>query len=85
MSSYRGVVQGNTIILEEGALLPDGTAVVVTVPTAAQEKGEITAGELNERQALVTRMKAFGQKLAGRTVDLGDLVLEAKDELEDRA
>ena len=85
MLSYRGVVQGNTIILEEGVHLPDGTAVVVIAPNTTQEEGEITAGELNERQVLVTRMKAFGQKLAGRTVDLSESVLEAKDELEDRA
>jgi hypothetical protein len=84
MSSYRGVVQGNIIILEEGAHLPNGTAVIVITPAAALEEA-ITAQELNERQALVTRMKAFGQKLAGRTVDLSESVLEAKDELEDRA
>jgi len=85
MSSYRGVVQGNTIILEEGVHLPDGTAVVVIAPNAVQEEGKITAEELNERQAVVTRMKVFGQKLVGRTVDLSESILEAKDELEDRA
>jgi hypothetical protein len=84
MSSYRGVVQGNIIILEEGVHLPNGTTVVVIAPSAPQEE-EMTSEELNERQELVTRLKAFGQKLAGRTVNLGDLVLEAKDELEDRA
>jgi hypothetical protein len=84
MSSYRGVVQGNIIILEEGVHLPNGTAVVVTVPSAVQEE-KITAEEFNERQLLVARMKAFGQKLTERTVDLSESVLEAKDELEDRA
>jgi hypothetical protein len=85
MSSYRGVVQENTIILEEGVHLPNGTAVVVITSSSAQEEGEITSEELNERRGLVTRMKAFGQKLTGKTVDLSDAVLEAKDELEDRA
>jgi hypothetical protein len=84
MSSYRGVVQGNIIILEEGVHLPNGTAVVVTVPNVIQEE-EISSGKLNNRQLAIARMKAFGQKLAGRTVDLSESVLEAKDELEDRA
>jgi len=84
--TYKGVVKGNTVILEEGTHLPNGTTVVVTVEQAAREGKEgATPGELNERCALVTRMKEFGQKLAGRNVNLGDLILEAKDELENRA
>jgi hypothetical protein len=31
------------------------------------------------------QMKAFGQRLAGRHVHLGDLILEERQELEDRA
>jgi hypothetical protein len=30
-------------------------------------------------------MKAFGEKLAGRQINLGDLVLEGRKELEERA
>ena len=85
--TYKGVVKGNTVILlEEGVHLPNGTAVVVTVEQATQGEGEsVTPEELNARCALIARMKEFGQSLAGRNVNLGDLLLEARDELENRA
>jgi hypothetical protein len=82
--TYKGVVKGNTIILEEGVHLPNGTTVVVTVEQTTQEES-VTPGELNQRHMLVAQMRKFGQKLAGRNVNLGDLILEAKDELENRA
>ncbi len=40
---------------------------------------------LEQRRALVQQMKAFGQRLAGRHVNLGALVLEGREDLEDRA
>ena len=84
--TYKGVVKGNTVILEEGAHLPNGATVVVTLAPAKQEEEAVVAPEkIDERQALVARMKEFGQKLAGRNVNLGDLILEAKEELENRA
>ena len=30
-------------------------------------------------------MQAFGQRLAGRRLHLGDLIIEGREELEDRA
>jgi hypothetical protein len=84
--TYKGVVKENTVILPEDAHLPNGTVVEVTVPsTTLETENETSTEELNERRALVARMKAFVEKLRGRNVNLGDLILEAKDELEDRA
>ncbi|MBI3302495.1 MAG: hypothetical protein HYZ72_10540 [Deltaproteobacteria bacterium] len=84
--TYKGVVKGNMVILEEGVHLPNGATVVVILEHSQQEEGEaVTEEELSKRQALVTRMKEFGQKLTGRNVTLGDLILEAKEELENRA
>jgi hypothetical protein len=40
---------------------------------------------LAERRALVAKMKVFGERLAGRQISLGDLILEGRKELEDRA
>ena len=84
--TYKGVVKDNTVILPADAHLPNGTVVEVTVaPTRVVTEKEVSTEELAERQALVARMKIFGEKLRGRHVNLGTLILEAKDELEDRA
>ena len=82
----RGIVQRNTVILEEGVTLPDGTRVTVTVePEGQADAAEVTHEELAQRRALGERMQAFGQRLVGRHVNLGDLVIEGREELEDRA
>jgi hypothetical protein len=49
------------------------------------EEEEVTHEELAQYRALGERMKAFGQRLAGRRVNLEDLVIEGREELEDRA
>ena len=80
----KGIVRGNVVLLEEGVHLPDGARVTVTVEQTEQaETEEVTAEELAERRALVTKMKAFGERLAGRQINLGDLVLEGRKELRD--
>ena len=79
-----GIVKGNAVLLEEGMYLPDGARVTVTMEQAEQVE-EITAEELAERRALVAKMKTFGEKLAGRQINLGDLVLEGRKELEKHA
>jgi hypothetical protein len=82
----KGRVQGHGVISEEGVHLPDGTPVTVLVERGemvAQE--EINQEELTQRRALVAQMKAFGQRLVGRHVPLSDLILEGREELEDRA
>jgi len=82
----KGIVQGNVVILEEGVYLPDGVHVTVTVAQEEQQRqAEVTDEELAQRRALGERMKAFGQRLTGRHVNLADLVIEGREELEDRA
>src|SRR5262245_33106607 len=64
----KGIVQGNVVILEEGIYLPDGMHVTVTVAQEEQQApGEVTDEELAQRRALGEQMKAFGQRLAGRS------------------
>ena len=77
----KGIVKGNVVILEEGISLPDGVHATVTVEQEEQrELAEVTAEELAQRRALGERMRAFGQRLAGRDVPLGDLVIEGREE-----
>ncbi|HSE83609.1 MAG TPA: hypothetical protein VLB01_03585 [Thermodesulfobacteriota bacterium] len=81
--AYKGVAKGNIVILEEGVSLPDGMRVIVNVEQMEQE--EVTPEEIEERRAVVARMKEFGKRLTRRHINLGDLILEGKEELEDRA
>ncbi len=61
----KGVVKGNMVILEEGAHLPDGATVMVSVEPVKQNGGkEVIPEEIAERRALVAQMKEFGQRLA---------------------
>lgn len=84
--TYKGTVQGNVIVLEEGVPLPEGARVLITVEQMQKrEKSTVTPEELHQRQAVVARMKEFGQRLAKRDINLGDLVLAEKEELENRA
>jgi len=84
--TYKGMVKDNVVILPEDAHLPNGTVVEVTIaPVSMSTENQVSTEELTERQALVARMKTFGEKLRGRDGNLGALILEAKDELEDRA
>jgi len=82
----KSIVKGNVVILEEGIYLPDGARVTVTVEQEEEpEPAEVTREELARRRALGERMKTFGQRLVGKRVNLGDLVIEGREELEDRA
>jgi hypothetical protein len=81
----KGIVKGNVILLEEGVHLPDGAQVTVTLEQQDQVEEEVTAEELEQRRDLVTRMKAFGERLKERHVNLADLILEGREELEERA
>ena len=50
-----------------------------------QMEEDVTVEELEQRRDLVTRMKAFGERLKERYVNLADLILEGREELEERA
>jgi hypothetical protein len=80
----KGIVKDNVVIVEEGVHLPNGASVVVIVDQGGKDK-EVTLEEMTERQALVARMKAFGQRLEKRNINLADMALEGKEELNDRA
>ena len=45
---------------------------------------QISPEELEQRRNLVAQMKAFGKRLEGRHINLGDLVIEGREEFEDR-
>ncbi len=80
----KGIVKDNVVIVEDGVRLPNGVSVMVIVDEVGKEK-EVLPEELSERQSLVARMRAFGQRLEGRNINLGDLIREGKEELNDRA
>ena len=80
----KGIVKGNVILLEAGVHLPDGAQVTVTVEEGKVEE-DVTSEEIEQRRALVTRMQAFGERLRERHVNLADLILEGREELEERA
>lgn len=80
----QGVIHGNVVILDEDVPFPDGVRVTVTVEPEEPAADVLTPEDLAQRRTLVAQMRAFGQRLAGRDVCLGDRVLEGREELEDR-
>ena len=81
-----GIVKGNVVLLEEGVHFPDVIRVVATVEQEEQiDEAEVTSTELAQRHAITVHMKAFSERLAYRYVNLGELVLEGRQELEDHA
>lgn len=61
--------------------LPDGVRVMMTVEQEEQqEPAGVTDEELAQRRALGERMKAFSQRLVGRRVHLGNLVIKGHEE-----
>jgi hypothetical protein len=81
----KGVVKGNVVLLEEGVHLPDGIRVTVTAEPEKQVEEDVTPEELEQCRALIGRMKAFGKRLQDRRINFGDLILEGREELEERA
>ena len=78
---YKGRVKGSIIILNDGVSLPEGAEVVV-IPTIKQ--GAVGIEALQERTAIGMKMRAFSERISGRGVDLSDLILEARQELDGR-
>lgn len=66
------------VLLEEGIHLPDGLPVTITVEEVQMEE-KISPEEVEQRRNLVAQMKAFGKRLEGRHIDLGDLVIEGRE------
>ena len=83
---WKGVVHGNVVVLDDGERLPDGVRVTVTLDqTDVIQTAEITPEDLEQRRTWAAQIQAFGQQLSGRQVQLGDLVLEGREDLEERA
>lgn len=83
---WTGVVHGNVVILDEGTQLPEGCRVTIEVAPSDEVRTEpVTPNEVEQRLAWRDQMRAFGEQLASRQVNLGDLVLEGREELEARA
>jgi hypothetical protein len=79
----KGVVKGNVIILEEGERLPEGARVLISLEH--RQPLELPHEEIEERRQVVARMEEFGRRLSGRHINLGDLILEGREELDSRA
>jgi hypothetical protein len=72
------------MILDEDVHFPEGVRVTVTVEPETPAADILTPEDLAQRRTLVAQMRAFGQRLAGRNMCLGEHILEAREELEDR-
>ena len=83
---WKGVVHGNVVVLDEGAQLPEGSRVTVAIePTDQTRTDPIEPEDCERRQVWIAQVKAFGEQLKGRQIHLGNLVLESREELEERA
>jgi hypothetical protein len=83
---WKGVVHGNVVVLDKGEQLPEGVRVTVTIDqTDVMGTEDLTPDDLEQRRIWAAQIRAFGQQLTGRQVNLGDLVLEGREELEERA
>ena len=74
--TYRGTVKNNKVVLERGVTLPDGAEVEVRLLESKPDSAK--------RKAAVARLRAIGEKLKGRDVNLSKYVIEAREELEKR-
>ncbi|ETX02636.1 MAG: hypothetical protein ETSY1_02880 [Candidatus Entotheonella factor] len=83
---WKGIVHGNVVVLDEGSQLPEGCRVTVEAASNDEVKAErIAPDNRQQRLAWLTQIQTFGEQLANHQVNLGDLVLEGREELEARA
>lgn len=76
--TYKGIVKGNVVILGKNVALPDGLCVEIVVP---QE----STVNLKERQEAVARVEAVRKRISKEGLNLGELCIEGRRELEERA
>jgi len=69
MKAYRGIVKGNTVVLEEKADVEDGSEALVLVKASEDEEREI-----------VRRQKA----MLGKGFEMGKLLYKERSELHGR-
>ena len=72
----RGIVKGNIVVLEDAAILPEGSEVEVRLLGSKPD--------LARRRAAGVKLRALGEKLKGRNINLSKYVIEAREELEER-
>lgn len=87
--TYKGVVRGKVVTLEGATTLPEGTRVTV-VPESRERRPlrSLNEGELRRRKEACERLEALAERIAKRakpTLNLGEDVIEARRELEERA
>ncbi|ETW97612.1 hypothetical protein [Candidatus Entotheonella palauensis] len=83
---WKGIVQGNVVVLDEGAHLPEGSRVTIAIEQANRALSEPTSpDDVEQRQAWMTQVNAFGDRIKDRQIHFGNLVLESREELEERA
>jgi hypothetical protein len=72
----KGTVKGNIVILENNAMLPEGSIVEVKVLESEPD--------LEKRKIAIDSIMALGEKLKGRGINLSRYIVEARKELEKR-
>ena len=72
----KGKVRGNTVIIENDALLPEGSLVEIRVLEYKPN--------LEKRRLAVESLLALGEKLKDRNISLSKYITEAREELENR-
>lgn len=86
--TYKGVVQGNVVVLECNTTLPEGTRVtVVPEPTERRPLRSLSERELRRRKEACERLEVLAERIANTakpTLNLGKDVIEARRELEER-
>ena len=86
--TYKGVVRGSVVVLEGDSKLPEGTRVtIVPEPTERRPLRALSEEELERRKAACERLEALADRIARTAkpgLNLGDDVIEARRELEER-
>jgi hypothetical protein len=76
MITCKGTIKGNIVILENNAMLPEGSIVEVKVLESEPD--------LEKRKVAIDSIMALGEKLKGRGINLSRYITEAREELEKR-
>ncbi|WP_256868066.1 pentapeptide repeat-containing protein [Candidatus Entotheonella palauensis] len=72
--------------LDEDVQLPEGIGDTMSIDRTNSGKTQlITPDDLKQRLEWMAQIQSFGRRLADRQVRLGDLILEGREELEERA
>jgi hypothetical protein len=76
ITKYKGIVRNNTIVLEAGVQLPEGTEVEVRLPSGRQR--------LTRQQRLDKAVNRLRANPITRPIGMQEIIEENKRELEER-